>query len=130
MKILAQRRRPDLCAGDDIPDEVYGPGQIAEIMSRSDYIVAAAPLAVDTRKMIGPAEFAAAKTDSVFVNVGRGAVVDEDALTAALDTRLKGAALDVFAVEPLPLSSPLWTHPRVFMSPHCAGKFASWVARA
>ncbi|MHB1070129.1 MAG: NAD(P)-dependent oxidoreductase, partial [Gemmatimonadaceae bacterium] len=59
---------------------------------------------------------------AVLLNAGRGTVVDEAALPEALDRGwLRGAALDVFAVEPLPASSPLWDDPRVMISPHCSG---------
>lgn len=99
-------------------------------MAQSDYIVAAVPLAPDTSKLIGRKEFAAAKEGSVFINVGRGAVVDEEALVDVLRTRLKGAALDVFAVEPLPASSPLWTMDNVLISPHSADMTAGFLHKA
>ncbi len=61
--------------------------------------------------------------DAVLINAGRGAVVEEGALPEALDRHwLRAVALDVFAVEPLPSASPLWTHPRVMISPHCSGR--------
>ena len=131
MKVLAQRRRPELCTGDDVPDAVFGASQIAEVMSQSDYIVAAAPLAPGTLKMIGRNEFAAAKQGSVFINVGRGAIVDEEALIEALQSsKLHGAALDVFAVEPLAASSPLWTMPNVLISPHSADMTVGFLHKA
>lgn len=130
MRVLAQRRHPERCEGDSVPDEVFGANQIEEVMAQSDYIVAAVPLAPDTLKLIGRKEFAAAKEGSVFINVGRGAVVDEEALVEALQTRLKGAALDVFAVEPLPQSSPLWTMDNVLISPHSADMTPGFLHKA
>ena len=65
--------------------------------------------------------FESMRDGAIFINVGRGAVVDEDALIAALRSgRLRGAALDVFATEPLPADSPLWELPNVLISPHTA----------
>ena len=71
--------------------------------SRCDYIVVATPLTSETRGMIGAPEFAAMKPTAVVINVGRGPVIDEQALIGALsDKRIKGAALDVFDQEPSP----------------------------
>src|SRR5205085_8138724 len=72
-----------------------------------------------TRGLFGPEQFAAMKRGAIFVNGARGAIVQEDALLGALDSgHLRAAALDVFAVEPLPPESPLRTHPRVTALPH------------
>jgi phosphoglycerate dehydrogenase-like enzyme len=72
--------------------------------------------------MLGHDEFASMPNGSYFVNVGRGECVDEDALIDALDSEhLAGAALDVFATEPLPDESPLWTMERVLITPHSSG---------
>ena len=69
--------------------------------------------------MVDVAAFAAAKRGLVFINLGQGAVVDEDALIAALgEGRLRGAALDVFTTEPLPTGSALWDLDNVLLSPH------------
>ena len=71
--------------------------------------------------MIGAAELARLAPGALLVNVGRGPIVDEAALIAALEAgQLGGAALDVFPSEPLPPESPLWRTPGVFISPHCA----------
>ena len=75
-----------------------------------------------TRGMFDHDAFAAMRPGAWFVNVGRGEVVDETALVAALQSgRLGGAGLDVFAVEPLPAESPLWTLPNVIVTPHSSG---------
>ena len=79
--------------------------------------------------MFDAAAFAAMKPSAVFVNIGRGATVDEAALVNALrDGVIAGAALDVFEVEPLPAESPLWRMPNVLVSPHRAGDHEGWEA--
>lgn len=91
-------------------------------MERSDFLVVALALTKDTRHFINADSFAHAKDGQVFINVGRGAVVDEEALIEALGNggRLTGAALDVFTVEPLPKESPFWSLDNVLISPHNA----------
>lgn len=96
-------------------------GSLDEVLREADYIVVSTPLTDDTRGMIGPAEFKAMRRNAVLINIGRGPVVDETALIAALKThRIKGAALDVFEHEPLPPDHPLWTLDNVLISPHGA----------
>lgn len=130
MRILAQRRRPELSSQDPVPDAMYSQAQLSELIAESDYIVVAAPLTAETKKMIGAQELAAAKEGAVFINVGRGAVVDEEALIEALRTKLKGAALDVVTVEPLDPSSPLWTMENVLISPHTADVTRGFINRS
>jgi phosphoglycerate dehydrogenase-like enzyme len=90
-----------------------------DMLSRCDYIVVATPLTSQTWGMIGEPEFAALKPNAVFINVGRSPVIDEKALVRALsDGRIKGAALDVFDREPLPMDS--YRLENVLLSPHCA----------
>lgn len=94
---------------------------IGEVMQQSDYIVVALPLVNDTHQLINKSMLLQAKTNCVLINIGRGQLVDEVALIDALrNNTIAGAALDVFAVEPLPQSSPLWDLENVFISPHCA----------
>jgi glyoxylate/hydroxypyruvate reductase len=86
-----------------------------------DALVLACPLTPTTRHIIGGAELAALPPGAVLINVGRGALIDEPALVAALrEKRLAGAALDVFETEPLPRDNPLWDMPNVLVSPHSA----------
>jgi phosphoglycerate dehydrogenase-like enzyme len=131
MKVIAVRRsaaRPDsLC------DEVYGSDDdsLRRLFSESDYLVCVTPLTEETRGRIGHEQFAAAKANMVFINIGRGPVVDTDALIAALNSgKLKGAALDVHAPEPLPQTSPLWTMENVLVSSHNMDTTTSFVRRA
>lgn len=90
-----------------------------ELLARADIVVATLPLTAQTQGLMGAREFGLMKQDAIFINGGRGATVQEDALLGALDSgRLRAAGLDVFATEPLPLDSPLRTHPRVTALPH------------
>lgn len=90
-----------------------------ELLARADIVAATLPLTEQTRGLMGPREFARMRPGAIFVNGGRGATVQEAALLQALDAgHLRAAALDVFAVEPLPQDSPLRRHPRVTPLPH------------
>ena len=89
------------------------------LLAQADIVAATLPLTDDTRGLMGEREFGLMKPGAIFVNGGRGATVQEQALLAALDSgHLRAAGLDVFAREPLPLDSPLRTHPRVTALPH------------
>jgi phosphoglycerate dehydrogenase-like enzyme len=121
MKIVALRRHPYLSKDDPYCDVVYGrdKGSLNQLMGESDYILCSTPSTVETRGMVNADAFAHVKENAVFINLGRGPVVDEQALIGALKTgRLKGAALDVFVEEPLPPTSELWDMPHVLISPH------------
>jgi len=121
MNIVALRRNPKLSANDEYCNVVYGTDKASlnKLMSESDYIVCSAPSTVETRGMVNADAFAAVKEDAVFINLGRGPVVDEDAMVEALkDGKLKGAALDVFKEEPLPKNNELWELDNVLLSPH------------
>jgi phosphoglycerate dehydrogenase-like enzyme len=130
-RILALRRRPRLAENDPRVSEVLPPQDLGELLARSDDVVVAAPLTPETRGLLGGEAFAAMKPTAVLVNVGRGPVVDEAALVAALaERRIRGAALDVFETEPLPPGSPLWRLPNVLVSPHCADHVPGWIDSA
>ena len=124
MKVLALVRQSRSSNHDEYADEliandVTNNDGMNRILSESDYVLCALPLTESTNRCIGAKQFALCKPNCVFINVGRGPIVDEDALIIALQTkRLKGAALDVFTIEPLPSSSPLWDMDNVLMSPH------------
>lgn len=126
MTVIATRRNPG-SGKDDIATEIVSPDRTAEAMGRADYVVCCSPLTPETRKMLGDREFRVMKPTGVFINIGRGAVVDEAALIAVLrERRIRGAALDVFETEPLPKDSEFWKLDNVLLSPHCADHTATW----
>jgi phosphoglycerate dehydrogenase-like enzyme len=94
---------------------------LASLAATADWLIVTLPLTSETRGLIGREALQACQ-DAVLMNAGRGAVVDEALLPEALDKGwLRGVALDVFETEPLPAESPLWTDPRVMVSPHISG---------
>jgi phosphoglycerate dehydrogenase-like enzyme len=111
----------DLYPNPESVDQFFELENIREMLPLADVIVLSVPHTPDTEKMIGAKEFGAMQKGTYFINIARGAVVDEPALIEALQSgQLAGAALDVFAKEPLPAESPLWCMPNVIISPHSA----------
>ncbi|GGW20444.1 2-hydroxyacid dehydrogenase [Streptomyces capoamus] len=101
---------------------VHGPDDLDRLVSRADWVIAAAPLTERTYRMFDARRFGVMQPSAFFVNVGRGDLVDEEALARALARRwIAGAALDVFAAEPLPADSALWELPGLIVSPHMSG---------
>lgn len=104
-----------------LADAMATPDQILTLLPAADVVVLSLPLSAQTADMVDAAFLAALKPGSVFVNVGRGGLVDEDALLAALDAgKPEHAVLDVFRTEPLPKDSRFWDHPRVTLTPHAS----------
>lgn len=102
-------------------DAVHRSDRLLDLLPQADAVVVTSPLTNETRGMLGAQALQCMKPGAVLVNVGRGAVIDEQALVQALrEDKLSGAALDVFATEPLPAESPLWDLPNVLISPHTA----------
>jgi phosphoglycerate dehydrogenase-like enzyme len=144
MKVLAVKRRTQVrqelgsfaipVLGDPwgtLPDALYGPEQLGQMLAQCDYVVLAVPLTPQTRGMIGEAELRAMKPTAYLVNIARGEVCDEAALIRALREKwIAGAGLDVFTQEPLPKSSPLWTLPNVILTPHISGFSPNYEQRA
>lgn len=111
-------------AGDRDFGTIFAPEDLDWLLPRSDYVVVAAPLTDETRRMFGAAQFRAMKPTAYFINVARGAIVHESALIEALQAgEIAGAALDCFEIEPLPAHSPLWSLPGVVVSPHLCGDY-------
>ncbi len=116
-------------ARTDDPDfaRVGAADELHELLARADFVVISAPLTEATRGMIGARELELMQRSSRLINVGRGPIVDEEALLEALRAgEIAGAALDVFAEEPLPADHPLWDEPGVVVSPHQSGDFVGW----
>ncbi len=128
MKVLAVRRHPAQSASDPLIDGVYAPDGLREMLALCDYVLVAAPNTPETNGMIGEAELRAMKPEAVLINLGRGPVIDEAALIAALEERrIKGAALDVFNQEPLPEGHAFYGLDNVLLSPHCADHTPGWL---
>lgn len=119
MRVLATRRRPG-----DAPDVelLTGDDALPKLLDASDVVVVTVPRTKETEGTIGAAELARLPAGATVVVISRGGVVDEDALVEALASgRIRGAALDVFAREPLPPESPLWGLPNALLTPHISG---------
>jgi len=110
-----------------LPDAWFAPDRLHELLGRSDAVVNCAPLTRETEKMIDAAAFRAMKSSAYFINVGRGASVDETALAKALrEKQIAGAAIDVFAQEPPPAGHPFYALDDVVVSPHVSGFLPSY----
>lgn len=116
MKVSGTKRN----VGDiDGIEQVTTNDGLADLVATADAVVNTLPGTPYTEKLFNADIFSAMKPGAVFVNVGRGTVVDEEALLDALNSgQVSYACLDVFAVEPLPQDSALWSHPKVLVSPH------------
>jgi glyoxylate/hydroxypyruvate reductase A len=104
-----------------------GPGEFRAFLARTDILVSILPNTRATQNLLGAEELATLPEGAYVVNCGRGTLIDEDALLAAIDSgHLSGAALDVFRTEPLPDDHPFWSHPKVTVTPHfaCMGRAA------
>ena len=120
MRVIAVRKRP---AAEPAPaDEQWPVSRLGDLLEEADWVVIAAPHTRDTERLIGAPELARMKPSARLVNLGRGALVDEDALYVALrGGAIAGAALDVFCEEPLPPDHPFWSLKEVILTPHTSG---------
>jgi phosphoglycerate dehydrogenase-like enzyme len=115
---------------DSRPEQLFAADQLHEMLPLCDHVVVLAPLTQQTRGLFDASAFAAMRTGAYFYNYGRGGLVDENALIAALQSgHIAGAGLDVFETEPLPPGSPLWDMPNVIISPHVGGWSATYIDR-
>jgi phosphoglycerate dehydrogenase-like enzyme len=108
-------------APHELADAIAPQEKILDLLPDADVVVLCVPLSKQTESLANARFFAAMKADAVLVNIGRGGLVDEDALLAALDAgKPAHAILDVFRTEPLPAESKFWSHPRVTVTPHAS----------
>jgi len=120
MHVLAAGSAPR--PGDDVAEDIWGPGRLGELLEQSDYVVVSCALTEKTRGLIGRPELARMKPTAVLINVARGAVIRQDALVEALrEGRIAGAGLDVTDPEPLPPDDALWDMENVIITPHISG---------
>lgn len=120
MRILAVDAFPG--EKPDYVEAVWGIDRLDDLLAQSDVVVVTVPYTPQTDHMIGAEQIAKMKPGSYLIGISRGKIIDEDALVAALRSgHLKGAALDVFAQEPLPPNSELWDVPNLLITPHAAG---------
>jgi phosphoglycerate dehydrogenase-like enzyme len=127
LRVIGTRRggEPVACA-----DLVLGPDGTERLLRESDFVVVLLPLTPETRGAIAARELGWLRPTALLVDLARGGIVDEAALAEALRARkLAGAALDVFAEEPLPASSPLWDAPNLILTPHVAGLSPDYMNR-
>jgi phosphoglycerate dehydrogenase-like enzyme len=110
-----------------VPHEWFSREQLPDLLARSDVVLMCAPLTPETHQLIGDRELRLMKPSAHFINVGRGATVDEIALARALaENRIAGAAIDVFAQEPPPAGQPFYGLANVILSPHVSGFIPSY----
>jgi len=130
MRVLALKRHAPASA-DPLIAQFFKPAELDAMLAQCDYVVVAAPLTPETHHMIGDAAFAAIKSSAVIINIGRGPVIDQEALVRALtDGKIRGAGLDVFEQEPIPEGDPIYKFDNVLISPHCADQTKTWLLHA
>ena len=131
MKVIATRRSTKQAGKARNVDLLLPRNQLRQLLAGSDYVVLSVPLTPDTRHIIGEAEFKAMKPTACIINIGRGRLIDEEALLRALDEkRIAGAGLDVTPTEPLPPESRLWDFDNVIITPHISGGIEDYMLHA
>ena len=123
--VIGVRRNP---TGKETVDKMIGPDEVPNYLPQADVVVLTTPLNEETHHMVNADFLAKMKPGSIFVNVGRGGLVDESALLASLPAnRPSTAILDVFETEPLPADSPLWQNEQILITSHCSAESdANW----
>lgn len=130
MRVLAFRREVSGTEEESL-DGVFGLSDLKERVGACDFVALCCGVGEETRRIANAELFEAMGAGAVIVNIGRGALLDEAALIAALEAgAIAGAALDVFDEEPLPPESPFWRMPNVIVTPHCAGRTPYYAERS
>lgn len=115
---------------EEFVDKMFSSQQLNEVLPQCDYVVVTLPLTEDTYHLFGGKQFELMKESAFFINIGRGPIVDEHALIAALKVnQIAGAGLDVFEKEPLNEHNPLWEMENVIITPHTAGATEHYAKR-
>ena len=118
LHVVAMRRSAE---PSPLVDEMVGPDDLLETLGRADIVVCALPETPATDNLLDRTALGAIKRGAVLVNVGRGTLIDEDAMADVLRAgQLRAAAIDVARIEPLPADSPLWAAPNIYLSAHCS----------
>lgn len=125
VNVIACRNRTQ---SEPCVDRVIRPSELQSALPEADYVIVTAPLTPETRGMLGAAELRLLKRSAVVINVGRGPIIEEQALVHALERgEIRGAALDVFDVEPLPSGHPFYRMENVLLSPHSTDHTEMWL---
>ena len=128
MTVLATKQTPTT---ELFVDHLYTSEELPLILAEADFVVVTLPLTPETTNLFTLKTFQQMKKTAYFINVARGAIVNEtDLITALNSDTIKGAALDVFVEEPLPENSPLWDMPNIFITPHIAAQSPYYIDRA
>ena len=131
MNVIATRRSVKQAGKTKNVDLLLPQTQMKEMLAKSDYIVLSVPLTPETSHIISEAELRSMKPSAYIINIGRGGLIDEEALIHALDEKkIAGAGLDVTAIEPLPKDSRLWGMDNVILTPHVSGGMENYMDQA
>jgi phosphoglycerate dehydrogenase-like enzyme len=115
----------------DVVDFFYGPEEILKVAAQVDYFIVVAPYTPQTKNIVDRKVLFSMKPTAFFINIGRGELVDEQALIDALNSgKIAGAALDAFCQEPLPKGHPLWKAKNLIITPHVGGMSDIYVDQA
>ncbi|WP_338549712.1 D-2-hydroxyacid dehydrogenase [Roseovarius phycicola] len=124
MRVLGTRARPSPVEN---VDEVYAADDLPKLWAQADFICVCVPLLASTRGLIDQVAFDRMKSSAILIDVSRGGVIVSNAAIQAMNKgKIKGAAFDVFATEPLPPDSPYWDLPNTLISPHCSAVYEGW----
>lgn len=128
MRVVGAKRTP---IESEWLDECYKMSELDKLLEQSDFVILILPLTKETENLMGMEQFKKMRNTAYLINLARGGIVDHEALIKALDAgELAGAGLDIFTKEPLDRDSPLWLHPKIFISHHTAPGTPHYMDRA